>query len=141
MTSAIKPPSASPVGGAGAPPESAARPLSGSGESFRSELEKAAPVAEVATGTPTVAQTGAAQAHAAQTTVRAELLRAISEDLRAGRIDSRQAIDRLVERALSAGPAAVLPPARRAELEALLRSTLAEDPTLASMQRELAREV
>lgn len=116
------------------PPAGGGHPVSGVGESFRSEHEKSVRAGEVEGGTAPGAQaTG-------QATGRAALLRAWAEDLRAGRIDPRQAVDRVIERALTTGLAAALPPVRRAELEALLRGLLAEDPTLVSMQKDLARD-
>lgn len=131
MSSAIKPPGSGPIGGAGAPPESgAAGGVQGSSEDFRAELDKAGDTH----------REGAASTTANVGSSRAELLRSLAEDLRAGRIDPQQAVDQLVERTLSGGAAASLPPARRAELEALLRSTLDQDPTLAAMQRDLSRD-
>ena len=63
----------------------------------------------------------------------------IVEDLAAGRIDQEAAIDRLVARALATPTAAALPPVRRAELEAFLRSRLAEDPTLIALTDDLQK--
>lgn len=137
MSSAIKPPgSGGPVGGAGAPPESGgARPVEGASEEFRAALENAGEADASKAAGASASAGGAAPAEGS----RAALLRSLAEDLRAGRIDPQQAVDRLVDRTLSSGAAASLPPARRAELEALLRSTLDEDPTLAAMQRDLSR--
>ncbi len=130
MSSAIKPPGSGPVGGAGESPESGgARPVEGSSEDFRAELDKAGEAKSAGVDTATAPVEGS----------RAELVRSLAADIRAGRIDPQQAVDRLVERTLSSGAAASLPPARRAELEALLRSTLEGDPTLEAMQRDLSR--
>jgi hypothetical protein len=63
----------------------------------------------------------------------------VAEDVRAGRIDVATAIDQLVERAMASRTAEALPPARRTELEAFLRRSLAEDPTLVSLTRDLER--
>ena len=63
----------------------------------------------------------------------------IADDLKAGRIDARTAIDRLVARALSSQEAAGLPPAKRAELEAHLRAALADDPALVALTKDLER--
>lgn len=63
----------------------------------------------------------------------------ITDDLRAGRIDARTAVDRLVARALAAPDATALPPAGRAELEAHLRAALSEDPTLVALAKDLER--
>jgi hypothetical protein len=120
MTSGIKPP-----GAPGTPPNVSGPEAGGArpaGESFRAELEK-------------TSEAGAPGGPAA--TARAETVRALAAEVRAGRITGPEAIERLVQRALAS--AGALPPARRAELEALLRSALEEDPTLASMQKDLAR--
>ncbi|SRR5690606_892883 len=61
----------------------------------------------------------------------------IEQDLKAGRIDVEQAIDRLVERALAS--AAGLPAEQRAMIEVNLRNALAEDPTLIALQKDLER--
>jgi hypothetical protein len=66
-------------------------------------------------------------------------LSSIADDLRAGKIDASTAVDRLVARALSSKDAASLPPARRAELEAQLRSALADDPALVALTKDLER--
>lgn len=131
MSDSIKPPG---IGPSGAPAAGGAMPAVGAtGDAFRAELERTA----AASGTPeTTGPSGAAPAAA---TPHAARIRSIAEDLRAGRIDATQAVERLLERTLSVGPAALLPPARRAELEALLRGLLQDDPTLSAMQRDLAR--
>lgn len=127
MSSAIKPP------GTGGPPAAGLAPEVGGASStdrgaFRAELE--APAAEAARDV---------RSGEAAPSARADALRALADEVRSGRLDAKTAIDRLVERALGAGPAAALPPARRAELEALLRSALDEDPTLVAIQRDLTR--
>ena len=63
----------------------------------------------------------------------------IAREVRAGRIDVDTAIDRLVERAMSTRMVESLTPAGRVELEAHLRRSLAEDPTLVSLARDLER--
>lgn len=63
----------------------------------------------------------------------------ITEDLREGRIDRDQAIDRLVARQLEGALAQALPPAARAELEAQLRRALVEDPALSALAKDLER--
>ena len=63
----------------------------------------------------------------------------VARDIRAGRIDVSTAIDRLVEQAMSSRMVESLTPAGRVELEAHLRRTLAEDPTLVSLARDLER--
>ncbi len=61
----------------------------------------------------------------------------VQADLRAGRIDVDEAIDRLVERSLA--NASGLSSAHRAALEAQLRAALAEDPTLIALRKDLER--
>lgn len=63
----------------------------------------------------------------------------LAEELEAGRISVTQAVDTLVERALSSTMAAGLTPAGRAELEAHLRQSIAEDPSLQGIVRDLSR--
>src|SRR5690606_31185359 len=63
--------------------------------------------------------------------------RELEAELRAGRLDVDQAIDRLVARALE--DARELPAAHRAALEAQLREALSEDPTLVALRRDLER--
>ncbi len=104
------------------------------GEAFRGELSKAAET-EGSKSSGATQRAGTENVGAS----RAELLRGLAEELRTGQVGSEQAVDRLVERALSSGTARGLPPARRAELETLLRTALAEDPTLAAMQGDLSR--
>ena len=138
MSSAIKPPGTGPTSGAPTDVGSArdvgsasdvggARSAEGASDAFRAELDKAG-ATDATRGASTSAASGA----------RADALKALADEVRSGRIDASQAIDRLVERAMG-GAAASLPPARRAELEAMLRAALEEDPTLAAMQRDLAR--
>lgn len=83
-------------------------------------------------------ETQRADAAAAPAAVSGDLQR-LAEDVRAGRVTPEQVIDALVARQLASGAAALLPPPQRAQLEALLRSRLAEDPTLVSMGLALAR--
>jgi hypothetical protein len=66
-------------------------------------------------------------------------LQRLAEDVRAGRMTPEAVIEALVARQLTAGPAMLLAPAQRAQLEALLRSRLADDPTLLAMGQGLAR--
>jgi hypothetical protein len=67
---------------------------------------------------------------------RAEIA-AIAAEIKAGTLAPGAAVERLVERALSSGVAAGLPPAQKERLAELLRAQLAEDPTLQALQREL----
>jgi hypothetical protein len=127
MSSAIKPPGSGGPPGAGSTPEVGGAGAADGG-AFRAAMDE-----------PGADAVREPRAGATASSARADALRALAEEVRSGRIDASTAIDRLVERALGAGPVAALPPARRAELEALLRSALEEDPTLAAMQRDLAR--
>ncbi len=133
MSSAIKPPgSGGPVVGMDVPSESG--PTSSvreAGRDFRSELDRAHELASPAS-VDTASRTNVES-------TRTELLRALSDELRAGTLDPNQAIERLVERTLNSGPAASLSPTLRTELENLLRSVLELDPSLDAMRRDLAR--
>jgi hypothetical protein len=133
MSSAIKPPgSGVPPVGVDLPSESGpASSVREASRDFRSELDRARELVPSASVDP-------AQ-HTKIESTRAELLRALSEDLRAGNIEPNQAIERLIERTLNSGPAASLPPALRTELESLLRGALEFDPSLDAMRRDLAR--
>jgi hypothetical protein len=68
-----------------------------------------------------------------------EGVRAIAEDLRAGRIDTETAIDRMIERQLASAVARGLPESMRADLEAELRRALTEDPALLALTKDLER--
>lgn len=128
MSSEIKPPGAGGVtpnvGGA-----DSSAPSEGTGEAFRAALEGSAPVE----GAAPVAQSADASSSATQG------IEGIAAELRAGRVDSSQAVEQLLTRALSSASARALPPAERARLESMLRSAIAEDPTLAAMQKDLTR--
>ncbi len=63
---------------------------------------------------------------------------AIASEIKAGTLGTSEAMERLVQRALSSGAAATLPPAQKERLAELLRAQLAEDPTLQALQRELS---
>jgi hypothetical protein len=62
---------------------------------------------------------------------------AIAAEIKAGTLDPAAAVERLVERALSSGIAAGLPPAQRERLADVLRAQLANDPALVALTREL----
>ncbi|MFW6052078.1 MAG: hypothetical protein ACODAU_12950, partial [Myxococcota bacterium] len=79
---------------------------------------------------------GAAEAAGARA---ADAVRELGAALRAGEIAPAEALDRLVQRALEAPEAQALSPVLRSELEAHLRRTLAQDPTLAALARDLER--
>lgn len=134
MSNAIKPPGAPGATPGAAGPEDtprtgAAGGAAGPSEAFRDELSKAAEAQPSSSVNATEATAPSARSE----------LRALAAELRAGSIEPGQAIDQLVQRASSIGPAALLPAARRAELEAALRAALEEDPTLLAMQKDLAR--
>lgn len=126
MTSPIKPPGDGPPGpsspdGPGGPSgPGKPKPAEGPSEAFRETLE------------------GASEGPASEQVAGSDALQSVADDLRAGRIDAAQAVDRLVQRALEAAPEA-LPPAARAELEAHLRRALAEDPSLSALTKDLER--
>ena len=127
MTSPIKPPGGSPPPadvGAGSV-EGAKRPKTeGASETFREALDAGG-------------QVGAPSATKAATP--ADLVKSISDDLRAGRTSVSEAIDRLVAQAVGGEAAQRLTPAGRRDLEAVLRSALADDPTLAAMVKDIER--
>ena len=105
-----------PGGVTGATPEAAP----GTGAAFRSAVDAAA--------TSAVGPGG-----------RAEALRAVATELKAGTLDAAGALERLVQRALSEGALAGLPAEHRARLEATLRAQLANDPTLLGLTRDLEK--
>ncbi|MBK8171040.1 MAG: hypothetical protein IPK60_11950 [Sandaracinaceae bacterium] len=122
MTTPIKPP------GHGVPPTSPSEvdgtraPASSStGESFKATLDR------------TTASASAKGATAP------DAVRALVDDLRAGKITLDGALDTLVARALGNGAAKGLGPAQRRELETMLRSALADDPHLVALTKDLAR--
>lgn len=123
MTSPVKPPSKPPS----LPPVSEAgrRGVAASSDAFQKTLE----------ATRADSPERAAETHSTDAISR------IADDLRAGRIDSTVAAERVIERALGSEMASVLPPAQRAELEAMLRQAMAEDPTLMALTKELERGV
>lgn len=123
MTTPIKPPGGASTTGAGGPSNDADR---GRVEGRSGELRSLVEGAQAEVGGPTAAQAGEPQS-----------LSAIERDLRAGTLDTNEAIDRLVARALER--AAGLPAEQRAALEVNLRSALAEDPTLLALRKDLER--
>lgn len=123
MTDPIKPP------GGAAPPSpdeidsDVARP-EGASSAFRQSLDRTS---------------AAEQASAVDEAAGVDPIARVAADVRLGRIDVATAIDRLVERVMSGAAARALSPPRRGELEAHLRRSLAEDPTLRSLTRDLER--
>ena len=71
--------------------------------------------------------------------VATDAVQRIAAQVRAGELDAARAVEQLVERAMSSGAASTLAPAQRRELEALLRSAVESDPTLAAMVKDLER--
>jgi len=104
-------PSTTPAGDAGAAEQAA-------GPSFRQALDSAA-------GTGQVQQPAAA----APGSVTADPIAELAQAVRAGALSREQALERLVERAVS-GVGAELTQTQRAELSAVLREALQNDPAL-----------
>lgn len=124
MTTPIKPPGGSPsTTGAAGPSNDADR---GRIEGRSGELRSMVEGAEAEVNGPQAARAEGPSS-----------LSVIEHELRAGTLDMDQAIDRLVARALE--HAAALPAEQQAELEANLRTALAEDPTLLALQKDLER--
>ena len=78
-----------------------------------------------------------AKATGSESAGRAAALQALAAEVRAGRMDTATAVDRLVLRVLSESAAASLPPEHRARLEEVLRAQLANDPALQALQKNL----
>jgi hypothetical protein len=81
----------------------------------------------------------AAVADAGKTAGAAGDVASIANEIKAGTLSASDAVERLVQRALSSGAASMLPPAQKERLAELLRAQLAEDPTLQALQRDLGR--
>lgn len=127
MSGPIKPPGGGPPGPSGPDgADGAGKPQSvdGPSEAFRETLER----------TDQASEAGASEAPP-----QAEGIQAVADDLRAGRIDTSEAVERLVQRALESQAAEALPPAMRAELEQHIRRALADDPSLAALTKDLER--
>lgn len=121
MSTPIKPPSRSPT--AVAPPGDASDdPRVERPNAFREAVEGER-------GTSEIPETSESWAPSPADSIR--------QDLAAGRISIDQALERLVQRALAA--AAPLPASDRSALEAQVRRSLAEDPTLLALRRDLER--
>ena len=80
---------------------------------------------------------GASDATAASGADSANATADIVADLQAGRIDAQTAVDRLVSAALESPMAQLLDDAGRAQLEEHIRTTLAEDPNLAALMKDM----
>jgi hypothetical protein len=75
-----------------------------------------------------------ARPEAARPTPGADTPSALAQAIRAGALSTEQALDRLVERAVSTGPLTDL---QRAELRAILASALQSDPALRELRDNL----
>jgi hypothetical protein len=121
-----------PPGGAppGIPPEGVkpgARPDAAPGTTFAEKLEKAQAPDKVA-----AAEAARASGVQAPAQTMAAHLEAVSREMAAGRIETReQAIGRLVERLLDARFGGALPPESLAQAKAQVAAQVAADPNLA----------
>lgn len=87
-------------------------------------------------GSEATASTGTEAAGRVQPSVTSEVegsTASVVARLESGEVTREQAIDGLVEEALALHGGARLPAAQRAELEAVLRSALLDDPTLSRL--------
>ena len=110
------------------------------GESFRATLDEPRNEAVATEAAREVEGAHAAgSAHTVGEVDGASEVKRIAADLRAGRMDAASAVDALVARALESNAAMALPPAQRTELEAYLRTTLSEDPSLLALTKDLSR--
>lgn len=123
MSTPIKPPGGGPPRGIEPPKEGRPAATKAPSDEFRKALEVERPPAAEPT-----ARAGSTDA-----------VRRIAEQVRAGEMDAAKAVEALVERAMSSGAAGTLAPAKRRELESLLRSAIETDPTLAAMVKDLER--
>jgi len=120
MSTPIKPPG----GPAGVPPPDGSDGPSKVGEAseaFRTALDAVAPEAAPRPGAGL------------------EGVAAVAAELRAGRIDATDAVERLLDRAVASHTAAALSPEQREGLRAHLRRVLAEDPSLIALTKDLER--
>jgi len=126
MTSPIKPPGGAPpprpAVDAGKEPTAAREPV---GRSFTDALAEA--------GGAEALRSPASASGAAGVTA------TLADELRAGRIGPREAVEQLVARALASPAALALDPAGREALAAHLRATLVDDPSLSAMVQDLER--
>lgn len=107
----------------------------GAGPSARIGQAVAEVTADRAASTQATTSTQATQASAATSSAHAALL----EQLRSGALNAAQVIDVMVDNALQQAAAQGLPSSERAQLETVLRTALAEDPTLSRWTRALER--
>jgi hypothetical protein len=149
MTTPIQPPgSSAPLSGPNATEGPSAGSLEGRPGELRGLVDEARASgvggarpenaqASGATASGAVDAASGAAPHLAAERVTSAHVAALHADLEAGRVDVEQALDRLVERALSL--AAGLPMTQRAALEAQLRAALTDDPTLVALREDLQR--
>lgn len=124
MTSPIKPPGGKPP----IPQNPAVDQVNKGDKGGFSDAVKAAEAAE-ASAVGTSAQTPSAEVGADGVAAR----------LQSGEIDAATAVEELVQRALQTPSVQGLSPDARADLEATLRATIANDPTFATLQKDLDR--
>lgn len=79
-----------------------------------------------------------ANAPAASSAVTAQAV-GLAEQLKSGALTATQVVDAVVAQALEQARAQGLPASEQAQLESVLRTAMADDPTLAGLARELER--
>lgn len=128
--SSIKPPSGKSPG-LTSPTDVAGKPATKApSETFRKTLEEPSAAGSASATAPSTAAAGVEPKKGAA---------GIAQELRAGKIDAETAVNKLVDKALAKADAAGLPPAKRTELEAMLRDALESDPTLSQLSKDLER--
>ncbi len=120
MTGPVKPP-VGPAGSVPIPPFEARTPV---GAEFRAQLD---------------ATDASAPAASARPAAQAGELEGLVASMREGRVDTAQAVEALVARALESKTASGLSPSARVALEQHLRTMLADDPSVAQLVRDLER--
>lgn len=121
MTGPVKPP----VGPAGSIPTPSVEARTPAGTDFRAQLDASPEASASAASARPVAKSGE--------------LDSLVTAMREGRIDAAQAVETLVARALDSETARGLSPTARAALEQHLRTTLADDPAMSQLVRDLER--
>lgn len=112
-----------PPGGTGAPASTSLDPTTPLGSSQSASAASQAQSTEAAARAEAQAQAGAVQSPASSVLSRLE----------AGEVTREQAVDALVSQALEQVGGGQLPPTQRAELTAVLRNALLEDPSLSKL--------
>lgn len=125
MSNSIKPPSG-PIGTPVIPEQPKAGEASRA--DFRAELVTTPDIPSTRETGPSTPITGAGGIDATK---------AITDDLRAGRITTAQAVDALVARALDTPMANALTPEAKQRLESVIRTQLVNDPALAALVSDL----